>query len=98
MKFILQTASRELKASWRRLLFFFLCIAVGAGSIVALRSVIKNIDTAVSGEARSLLTADLQIDTGRPWDPETLAAINRIADQKIVKARVETIEAATMLR
>ena len=48
----LQMARRELRASWRRLLFFFLCIGIGVGTIVALRSMIQNVNRAVAGEAR----------------------------------------------
>ena len=36
--FVLRMAGRELRASWRRLVFFFVCVAVGVGAIVALRS------------------------------------------------------------
>ena len=36
MSFIFNLAWRELRASWRRLLFFFLCVGIGVGSIVAL--------------------------------------------------------------
>ena len=36
-------AARETRASWRRLLFFFICIAVGVAAIVALRSVIQSV-------------------------------------------------------
>jgi putative ABC transport system permease protein len=90
-------SGREMKASWRRLLFFFVCIAIGVASIVTLRSMIKNIDQAVTGEARSLLTADIQIDSDRVWAPETLSAIDRIAGPRI-HARSETIESATMVR
>ena len=35
MKFIFNLTRREIRSSWRRLLFFFLCIALGVGSIVA---------------------------------------------------------------
>ncbi len=87
-----------MRSSWRRLLFFFICIAIGVGAIVALRSMIQNVNSAVSGEARSLLTADVRIDSDRPWKPETLAVIDRIAQPPLVVARVETIESATMLR
>ena len=41
MMFVLRMAVRETRASWRRLLFFFLCIAVGVAAIVTLRSVIR---------------------------------------------------------
>ncbi|HXG65357.1 MAG TPA: ABC transporter permease, partial [Blastocatellia bacterium] len=97
MRFILQMARREMRASWRRLLFFFICIAIGVGSIVALRSIIQNINLAVTDEARSLLTADVMVDSNRPWPEETLAKINRIAEP-LAQARVETIESATMAR
>ena len=46
MTFILNLARRELRSSWKRLLFFFLCIGVGVGSIVALRSMIQKIGRA----------------------------------------------------
>ena len=39
MRFVLRMAARELRSSWRRLLFFFICVAVGVGAIVALRSI-----------------------------------------------------------
>lgn len=98
MRFVFQMALRELRASWRRLLFFFLCIAIGVGSIVALRSMIQNVSRAVAAEARTLLTADVQLDTNRPWSEETLAVIDRIARPPLVEARTETIESATMIR
>ncbi|MEK6324145.1 MAG: FtsX-like permease family protein [Acidobacteriota bacterium] len=97
MTFILQMARRELRASWRRLLFFFACIAIGVGAIVAGRSMLQNAGVAIAAEARSLLTADVQVDSSRPWTPETLAAIDRIA-LPFAEARAETIESPTMLR
>ena len=98
MKFILQMARRELRTAWRRLLFFFLCIAIGVGSIAAGRSMLQNAEIAVASEARNLLTADVQIDTNRPWNDETLAVINRLAVPPLVEGRTETIDSATMLR
>jgi len=97
VKFILQMARRELRASWRRLLFFFACIAIGVGAIVAGRSMLQNAAVAIAAEARNLLTADVQVDSNRPWTPETLEAIGRIS-QPFVEARAETIESSTMLR
>ena len=43
MRFVLRMTVRELRASWRRLVFFFVCVAIGVGAIVALRSVIQNV-------------------------------------------------------
>ncbi len=98
MKFILNLARRELRASWRRLLFFFLCIGVGVGSIVALRSMIQSLNRAVAGEARALMTADVQAETTREWAADVLARIERAARPPLTSARTETIEAPTMLR
>ena len=60
---------REMRASWRRLVFFFLCIALGVGSIVTLRSVIQNVRQVFAGEARALIAADVVVSTNRPVDP-----------------------------
>jgi putative ABC transport system permease protein len=98
LRFIFQMARREIRASWRRLLFFFLCIGIGVGSVIALRSIIQNASRSVAGEARVLLTADVQIDSTRQWKPESLAAIDRIARTPSVEARTETIESNTMVR
>jgi putative ABC transport system permease protein len=98
VKFIFSMARREIRASWRTLLFFFLCIGIGVGSIVALRSTIRNITRSVAGQARQLLTADVQVDSTRPWSPESLAVIDRLARAPLVESRTETIEANTMVR
>ncbi|HEX8146571.1 MAG TPA: FtsX-like permease family protein [Pyrinomonadaceae bacterium] len=98
MSFIFNLAWRELRASWRRLLFFFLCIGVGVGSIVALRSMIQSLNRAVAGEARALMTADAQAETTREWSQDALAKIEKAARPPLVEARTETVEAPTMLR
>jgi len=98
VKFILRMARREIRSSWRRLLFFFLCIGIGVGSIVALRATVQNVNRSVAGEARQLLTADVQLDSTRPWRPESLAIIERVALPPAAVARTETIEANTMAR
>jgi len=84
-----------MRASWRRLVFFFLCISLGVGSIVTLRSVIQSVRQVFAGEARSLLGADLVVSTNRPVDAETSARIDaRLADAGADVTR--TVEVATM--
>src|SRR5262252_654375 len=97
MKFVINLAWREMRASWRRLLFFFICIAIGVGSIVALRSLVQNVKAALGHEARSLLAADVQASSGSPWNAETQAALERYYKSPLVEAHTETIETATML-
>src|SRR5260370_11828915 len=70
MRFVLRMAVRETRASWRRLLFFFVCIAVGVAAIVALRSVIQSVRSVVNTEARALVGADVVISTNRHGPPE----------------------------
>jgi putative ABC transport system permease protein len=97
--FILNLTWREVRSSWRRLLFFFLCLSIGVGSIVALRSLVQNLNRAVSGDARNLLTADLEINSTSPLTPEQTAAIQNVTQKfPIIDARTETIQTNTMAR
>src|SRR5262245_47274145 len=97
MKFVIKLAWREMRASWRRLLFFFICIAIGVGSIVALRSLVQNVKAALGHEARSLLTADVQASSGSPWNADIRATLERYYKSPLVESHTETIETATML-
>src|SRR5262249_1613229 len=76
MRFVLRMALRETRSSWRRLLFFFVCIGIGVAAIVTLRSVIQNVRAVISREAKSLLAADFVVSTTRDWTPATLTTIN----------------------
>ena len=51
MRFILRMALRETRAAWKRLLFFFACLALGVAAIVTLRSVIESVRLVMTGEA-----------------------------------------------
>ena len=54
--FIIRMALREIRSSWQRLLFFFICIAIGVAAIIALRSVIQSVRTGMSQQAQSLMS------------------------------------------
>jgi putative ABC transport system permease protein len=99
MRFILNLTAREIRSSWRRLLFFFLCIALGVGSVVALRSLIQNLTKAVGTDARALMTADLEINSTNDFAPSDLAKIETVvAASDIVEDRNETITTSSMAR
>jgi putative ABC transport system permease protein len=87
-----------MRASWRRLLFFFVSIAVGVGAIVALRSVIQSVRDVVGREARTLIAADVLISTNREWTSKTLDIIERHLGESGAVERIETIETPTMVR
>src|SRR5205809_2636821 len=88
--FILRMAVRETRASWRRLLFFFVCIAIGVAAIVALRSVIQSVRDGVNSEARALVGADVVIATSRDWQPEARRRIAARLAEAGAFARTET--------
>ncbi|MFQ3589207.1 MAG: FtsX-like permease family protein [Chloracidobacterium sp.] len=61
MLFSLRMLWREMRSMWRQMLFFLLCIAVGTGLIMTLRSAIQNIRAALVKQTRSFLAADLEV-------------------------------------
>jgi putative ABC transport system permease protein len=96
MKFVLRMAWREMRASWARLLFFFVCVALGVAAIVVLRSVVQNVRTTLTREARSLVGADLVVQSSRPWTDETRRRLDDVLSVSRVLGRTELIETQTM--
>ncbi|HET9568430.1 MAG TPA: hypothetical protein VFP16_08680, partial [Vicinamibacterales bacterium] len=98
MSFVIRMALREIRASWQRLLFFFVCIAVGVAAIVALRSVIQNVRGVFSREAKALVAADVVINTNRDLTPAGEALIDRRLAEAQTISRTETVSTPTMVR
>jgi len=98
MTFIVGMALREVRASWRRLLFFFVCIAVGVASIVAIRSVIQSVREGLAREARAMMGADVVVRSNRPFSDKLRAAIERERGAGRVSGVSEAVEMATMVR
>lgn len=99
MRFIFNLTRREIRSSWRRLLFFFLCIALGVGSVVALRSLIQNLTRAVGTDARALMTADVDISSTNDFTPTEISKIEAaVAESGIADGRNEAITTSSMAR
>ena len=98
MAFILRMTFRELRASWRRLAFFFLCVAVGVGGIVALRSLIQNVRVALAAEARTLTAGDISVQSGQEWTEDIRAVISAQVAALPGAAWTETVDTTTMVR
>ena len=92
-------ALREIRASWQRLLFFFVCIAIGVGSIVALRSVIQSVRGALARETRTLIAADVLVTQQPPFAAGRARRWSR-AKQRAgrVSQTTDAVEIATMVR
>lgn len=97
MGFILRMAYRELRASWRRLIFFFCCVAIGVGGIVALRSLVQNVRAALAAEARGLTAGDVYARTDQPWTAEVRGRIEARAAE-VGAEWTETVDTVTMAR
>jgi len=98
MSFVLRMALREIRASWRRLLFFFVCIAVGVASIVAIRSLIQSVREGLTREARAMTGADVVVRSDRPLGDAVRAAVERAREDGRVSGVSEAVELATMVR
>ena len=98
MRFILRMAYRELRSSWRRLAFFFVCVAIGVAAIVALRSLTQNVRVALATEARTLLAGDVSLRTDRPWPDTVWPALDRSLEESGPALRTETVDIVTMAR
>src|SRR5438105_5205110 len=98
MMFVVRMAVRETRASWKRLLFFFVCMAVGVAAIVALRSVIQSVREVFGTEAKALIAADVLIGTNREWTPAVRQTIERRLAGAGAIGTTDTIETPTMVR
>jgi putative ABC transport system permease protein len=91
-------AAREIRASWQRLLFFFVCIAVGVASIVAIRSVIQSVREGLTREARAMTGADVVVRSDRPLGDKVRSSVEQARESGRVGTVSEAIEIATMVR
>ena len=98
MSFVARMLQRELRSSWRRLIFFFLCVAVGVGGIVALRSVIQNVRVALMAEARTLTAGDVYLRTDQVWTDDIRAIVDERVREIPGTELTETVDTTTMVR
>ena len=98
MSFVVRMTLRELRSSWRRLVFFFLCVAVGVGGIVALRSVIQEVRVALMAEARTLTAGDVYLRTGQMWTDDVRAMVDERLREMPGVGLTETVDTTTMVR
>ena len=98
MSFVIRMAVREIRASWQRLLFFFVCIAVGVASIVAIRSVIQSVREGLTRESRAMTGADVVVRSDRPISDKVRSSVAQARSGGRVGVMSEAVEIATMVR
>jgi putative ABC transport system permease protein len=94
--FFLRMAWRETRAAWVRLLFFFLCVALGVAAIVVLRSVVQDVRLALTREARVLVGADVVVQSTRPWTEGQRAVVEAALESDLKAAGSDVVETQTM--
>jgi putative ABC transport system permease protein len=95
VRFVLRMAWRETRASWARLLFFFVCVAIGVAAIIVLRSVVQHVRITLTREARSLIGADLVVQSSRPWTADLRARLATEFGTSVLETS-EVVETQTM--
>ena len=65
-------ALAESRGAWRRFIFFVVCIAVGVGAIMTVKSFSSLINIAIQGESKGLLAADLEIKGRWEQNPDDI--------------------------
>ena len=98
MSFVIRMALREVRASWQRLLFFFVCIAVGVASIVAIRSVIQSVRAGLTAQAQEMTGGDIALRSNNAFTPRTLDMIERERSAGRIATVSNGVEIATMVR
>src|SRR4249920_61054 len=88
--FPLRMAWRETRASWARLLFFFLCVSIGVAAIVALRSVMQHVRETLTREARFLVGGDVVLQTSKAWTDAQRGQIETATGAPAVSEVIET--------
>ncbi len=76
--------AREVRASWRRLVVFLLCITAGVGGLVAVKSFSFNLQRGLEGESRTLMAADLIMRSRTPFTPQERRALEGLRAQGAV--------------
>jgi len=82
MTFILKMAWRDSRASRRRLALFSLSIVLGIASLVAIGSFSANLQTAIDGQAKGLLGADLAVQSRSALTPEAQGFLSGLGGER----------------
>src|SRR3954464_15873149 len=89
--FIWKMAWRDSRSSRRRLLLFSISITLGIAALVSIGSFRHSLARAIDDQARSLIGADLVIDSTRPFRPEDEQLLHSLAQRQPREIRSTTM-------
>src|SRR5256885_13216244 len=89
--FILKMAWRDSRTSRMRLLLFSLSITVGVAALVAIGSFRQSLSQSIDDQARTLVGADLVIESTRPFTTTEEGFLGSIGGAQARQARLSTM-------
>jgi len=75
---LLRLALSESRGAGRRFLFFVVCLAIGVGAIMTIKSFSGILETSILKESKSLLAADIEIKSSWPPGADDLSVIREV--------------------
>jgi putative ABC transport system permease protein len=72
----------ESRGAWRRMLFFILCIAIGVGAVMTVKSFSNLVKETIQNQAKGLLSADLAIKGSWEQNPADLDTQKKVLPAK----------------
>jgi putative ABC transport system permease protein len=97
VKFALLLTYRELRSSWRRLAFFTICLSLGVGAIVVLRSTIQSVNAFTANESRAINSGDIVVRSSTKASTVVSPVIERFSSSGRISEQSEFIELPTMM-
>jgi len=82
MKFALMMAWRDFRSRPSRFILYVAAIAIGVGSLTAIDSFRRELESSINRQGRDLLGADLQLRSRRPFTPEQEALVDSWTGRK----------------
>lgn len=70
LRLLVSLSRQELRGSAGRVAFFASCLAIGVAAVVAIAGLADALDDGIRTEARTLLAADLALQSARPLPPD----------------------------
>ena len=74
-------ALAESRGAWRRFIFFIICIAVGVGAVMTIKSFSTLLNDAIQGESKGLLAADIEVRGSWEQTPADIAFQQEVLPQ-----------------
>ena len=89
--FILRMAWRDSRSSRRRLLLFSVSISLGVAALIAIGLFRASLAQAIDDQARSLLGADLVVESSRPFTAEQEQMLRSLGETQAREVRFRTM-------